>query len=125
MSDKVEVSSNWASSAHTVLLVVVSFTNAFTIDEDFVSAASPNTSLEACVISITAFTVAGTANAIDDVSVLGADASLGFEVVDFVQSAGWSADLKGSLVNLIGAALAADMLDQVKSFTANAYSLSE
>jgi hypothetical protein len=56
---------------------------------------------------------------------LGTDTLLGIEVVNFVQSAGSSTDLKGGLVNLIGGALAAHILDQVKSFSANASSLSE
>ena len=121
LRNKVEESSSWTGSANTVLLVIFSLANTFSIDKDFVSSTSPNTSLETGIVSVTVYGVTSSANSVDDVSFGGADTSFVLQVVDFIQFASWSANLKRNFVNLIIAALVAYPIDQVKAFAANVY----
>lgn len=125
LRDEVKESTSWTSSANTVLLVVIFLANTFSIDKDFVSSASPNTSLKTGIVSVTVSDVTGSANSVNYVSISCTDTSLGLEVVEFVNFAYWSANSEGNFVNLIVAALAAEVLDQVKTFSANTSSLLE
>ena len=68
LRNKVEESSSWTGSANTVLLVIFSLANTFSIDKDFVSSTSPNTSLETGIVSVTVYGVASSANSVNDVS---------------------------------------------------------